>query len=249
MSGEIPEPYRAPSPQPPSELERLARQGQDRYAQYASAGAQESDREGRDNLRVALGVAFGTPLWRAVALVHYALIALFVASFALTVTQTVPAAMTASVIGPAALSSFVLIFVRVFVAPRASDAQCEAEARWVSSLPFALRGYFEALRAQPDVASRFGVEITFANPSATVRVDLMMAAARAFDPGLADFYAMPGSMRWMTSAVSGSTGIRVNRRPVYRNHRMPPFVHALVEKTLLPMHREQTFAAVSLTRY
>lgn len=248
MSRWSPDSYRGGSPQPPSELERLAREGQQRYAQHAAHNTEAADRAGLDNLRVALGAAFGTPARRALVGAHYALIAGFFALLALSLAGMLPVEKPASVLMPIGLAAYLLVFVRAFTAPRASLARCDEEARWTASLPFALGGYLEALRAPPSGFSRVAVEVTFANPSATARPDLMLAAARAHDPGLSDFSIQPGRMRWLSSPISGLTVVRVNRVSVYRNHRIPPFVHGLIERTLLPMHRELPFAAVSLTR-
>jgi hypothetical protein len=53
---------------------------------------------------------------------------------------------------------------------------------------------------------------------------------------------------FLTGPISGSTGIRVNRSPVYRNHRLGTEMHRLVDLVLLPLHRNAPFTRVKLSR-
>ena len=52
--------------------------------------------------------------------------------------------------------------------------------------------------------------------------------------------------RVLGGLVSGITGIRINRVSIYRNHRLPAHIHAVVEQVLLTLHRSHPIARVSL---
>lgn len=52
--------------------------------------------------------------------------------------------------------------------------------------------------------------------------------------------------RVTSGAVSGVTGIRINRVPVYRNHRLCASIHGVVEQVLLTLHRTYPLARVTV---
>jgi hypothetical protein len=246
-------PYRAMEPRPPNELERLAAEGQRRHDALvrASVQGQGVDREGAYNMAVALGGHYGTPLLRAVAIVHYVAIVALALCIGAAVTGLIEARIASSLAGPSAALSFALIFVRVFTPPRATLGQCAAEEQWTLSLPFRLEGYFPALRATPKVFCTFTVAIVWAPVPGYPPPDpnTLLGVVRLSDPRADGFTLTPGGVSWRSGRVIGSTNISVNRVPVYRNHRVVPFVHELVMQTLAPIHRNCPIAAVTLTRH
>lgn len=59
--------------------------------------------------------------------------------------------------------------------------------------------------------------------------------------------ALPDCVRVLGGNVSGVTGIRTNNVPVYRNHRLPAYMHSIVEQALVPRHRSHPIAYVRLS--
>ncbi|MCY1077797.1 hypothetical protein [Archangium lansingense] len=52
-----------------------------------------------------------------------------------------------------------------------------------------------------------------------------------------------------SAPISGGTGIRANKVPVFRNHRLVPYVHGLVEQVLAPLHERYPMKRVELSRF
>lgn len=239
------------SPQP-SELERLAAEGARKHAAIADRNARLAARASSRNLAVAIGGYHSTPLLVVLKYVHYLAIATLLVSIGLAIGTDLALDLR-PVMGTAALSSFLLIFARVFIPPVATKGQCEAEQAWVRSLPFALNGYFEVLAGTPSFYRTLTITIAWAPGSPVPSPATMVGAVRAVDPNATtppSAAADGATFRWRTGQISGDTNIRVSggsgTRYVYRNHRIVKYVHDLVEKVLLPAHRGGPIASVTI---
>jgi hypothetical protein len=241
-------PYRAQDPPPPSELERLAAEGQRQHDALAYDASGRVGREARRHLAVAIGGHYGTAFKQGTAIVHYTCLATLVVSIVLIATGTLPETIVGPIIGLSGLASFVLIFVRAFVPPVASSAQCAAEEQWVAQLPFRMGGYLEVLSTTPGGFMTISVQVSWARPGTQPDPNTLLGVVRVSDPAAEDLQVGSEHATWRSSLIDGTTGIRVNGRPVYRNHRIVRYVHELVERTLLPLHRHSPIAHVGLAR-
>ena len=229
---------------PDDELARLAQQGQ-RRIQAAAAGQSQVERvEGSRHLRVAVGAVRGSTFRRAFLVLALLGLLTLIAGFALVVALGDLAFVPLLPLGFAAAMGGFMTFV--FVPPLASQAAMAAERAWVASLPFELEGYFEVLAAEPSAVCKLRVELVWqtvgADP-ATLQgvVGLLDTDARVTERA-ADAATITSGV------VSGATGIRINRVPVHRNHRVAAYLHRLVDVVLLPVHRNRPLARVSVTR-
>jgi hypothetical protein len=240
--------YRAMTPQPPSELERLAAQGNAQHDALVRGNSSEAARQAMYNLRVGLGGYRRPPLLQACAIVMYAAIAAAIAFIALNATDVVDSdvGVTGGIV--AGVLAFILVFVRVFVPPYASQGQLDAEGRWLGSLPFRLSGYFEALQSKPEIYSNIRVTVYWAPGSIAPDPNTLIGVARGADPKADGLEIEQGRASWISGQIDGSTGIMINRVPVRRNHRIAKYVHALVDQTLMPLHRNGPIASVTLHR-
>lgn len=236
-------PYRPHAPPPDPELARLAMQGQQRRAELAAGMQAERQQAGGGNLRTAIGAYRGSTLKR----VLLAGILFGLASGALGATLS---ALGQVEIGGFLVPGFVLAFVGfmifVFVPPLASQGAIAAEQMWTMSLPFSFQGYFEALAAQPRPVRTMTYEIVWRDGTRPPDPALLHSVFCAVDPQARMDFADARHARVMGGPVSGRTGIRVNRVPVYRNHRLAAHVHAVMDRVLLPLHRSHPIARVEI---
>ena len=250
MSNDPNRPYGGPN----NELARLAQEGQARL---------QADHRGQDliaqaaadrNVREAIGPVRGAPMRRAVlVLLVVSVVALVAGTIVLNVVvddvfkrmSFIPVA----VVG--LLASGGLLFLYLFMAPAASRAGIEAERAWAASLPFALERYFDVIAAKPEAECRLGVELWWTGQGVDARTlegvvalfgtqTTVMSAPR--------MEAQGAHASFTTGPISGSTGIRINRVYVHRNHHLGEAVHRLVEVVLMPLHRNGALARVRLSR-
>jgi hypothetical protein len=234
------EPYRpAPPPDPArGELERLAAAGQQRIVQASAAKAATASTAAERNLRVALGGHYGAPVrWTS-----YGVIA---AGVVLAVGDTW---WPAGAFFPGLALAAAGVLVRIFAEPRASRARVEAERAWSASLPFRLDGYFEALAAVPSGQCWLRVVVAWAGAGAPPDASLVQGALGVVDTSARVTEAAAEGLTIETGPISGATGIRVNRVWVYRNTRVVAYVHDLVDRVLVPLHRTRAIARVALAR-
>jgi len=143
----------------------------------------------------------------------------------------------------ATMTSF---FLWILVPPIASRGAMAREAAWVDALPFELVGSFEMLSETPQFQRRVTFEIEWKAGTLPPDHDLLFGAL-----GAAGLHAHVKSSDdrgavIISGSVSGNTGIRNNRVPVYRNHALPGRVHAIVDLLLVPLHRSHPMARVSI---
>jgi hypothetical protein len=243
-----PDPYRFGEKRPPTELERLAAEGHRRHDALAHQQRDEATREYDRHLAVAIGGHFGTPFLRAARNLQYGAIAALAIVIALAATNNLDKEVASVVGGPLGLFAFLLLFVRVFWTPTATRARCDEEAAWVRSLPFELTGYFEALSRKPGYREHLGVRLDF-GAGRVPESSLLLGIVLRLDPeaGLTHVDSAT-ALRWMSGAISGATGIRINRQSIYRNHRLVKYVHELVDGALLPLHGDYQIVRVVVER-
>lgn len=239
---EVAGPYR-PHPPPDPELARLAMQGKQRRAELAAGRRVGQQKAGVGHLRTAIGAYRGSPLKRCML----AAIALGLLSGGLGVALAeVGNTEIGAISMPGFVIAFILFMIYVFVPPIASQGAMTAEQAWMRALPFELRGYFEALSDEPSYERSMEYEIVWQDGATTPHAALVHGVFGAVDPNARLDHADARAARIIGSAVSGATGIRTNRVPVYRNHRLAAHVHDVVERALLPLHRSHPIARVSI---
>jgi hypothetical protein len=224
-----------PGSSPPAELLRLAEEGA-RNIQRADRGrAAEADR----HLRVALGAHYGSLLRRLAILPLLVGIAGIVGGS----TQMLPP----EVFLPGAIFFAPLgMFGFFFLDPKASRGRVEKERAWLTSRGFPVSGYFEALSQTPTSSARLIVQVRFTGE--VPPLDLVQGVLGRIDAAGTVQPAGGGALVLRSGGISGVTGIRVNKVPVYRNHRIVPYVHRLVDEVLAPLHATYPLADVAITR-
>jgi hypothetical protein len=230
----VPHDPRDPGREPPAELLRLAAEGARNIQRADARQLARADQ----HLRVALGAHFGSPR-RWVFMVFAAIgVGLTVAtSSGLLDISMVP-------VGVVALMGGVLPLA--FKSPAIGDAGLERERAWLASRPFPLAGYFEALRQPPTSGALLLVRVRFAGE--VPPVDLVQGLLGRIDPQGAVQSAGGRELLLQSGLISGATGIRINKVPVYRNHRIVGYVHRLADELLAPVHASYPLAEVELTR-
>lgn len=233
----------------PNELARLAQQGQARLQAAQQGQAYAANAAADRNMRIAIGAVRGAPLKRAilVVLVLFVLAMIagaVVAAFVIEDASSLPSFMPIPFVG--LFASIWLVVIYVFLPPTASRAAVEAERAWVASLPFALERYFDVIAAEPEGLCRLHVELQWTTQGVDPRT--LQGIVALFDTQARVPEAQGAYASFTTGPISGSTGIRVNRRNIYRNHRLAKAVHRLVDVVLLPIHRSAPLARVTLSR-
>ena len=239
-------PFRQPpgTPSADSELERLAMQGQMLRAQLAAGQQVHQQSEGANHLRIAIGGYRGSALKRIMLAVILLFLSIGLLGFVAAGLEYTELALLMIIGG--SVMTFVLFMVWVFIPPRASAGAVAAEQAWARSLPFALRGYFELLSGEPSSARAMSYEIAWHEGIRLPEPHLVQGVFYGVDPDARLEHADARRALVRGGNVSGNTGIRMNGRYVYRNHRLPARVHAVVEQVLLPLHRSHPIASVTL---
>lgn len=237
-------PYRPPpGPGPDPELARLAAQGQQRRMAAAQEHQVEQRVEGSGNLKTAIGAYRGSTLKRV--MLFGILLSLAAGGTGVTLTSLGYGEIGGYLI-PGFVIAFVTFMIWVFVPPIASESAVAAERAWMMGLPFQLTGYFELLSSHPQYSRTVRYQIRWQDGARPPEEHLLHSVFGAVDPQArverVDFQGAS-----ITSGpVSGHTGIRVNRVPVYRNHRVPAHVHAVVDQVLVTLHRSHPIAEVTM---
>lgn len=224
------QPGRAPS----EELLRLAEQG----ARNIQAADRTQLARADKHMRVALGAHYGSPRQR----VFFVPIVVGAGFVAATVSGFIPVEWLAAGLAPMMIG----VFGAAFITPVAGDERIASEREWLATRPFPVTGYFEALQQTPTSGALLFTRVRFAGEVPTP--DLVQGVLGVID---ANPVVRPAGDRiylLQSGLISGATGIRVNRVPVYRNHRIVPYVHSLVDKVLGPLHATYPIDQVELTR-
>lgn len=219
--------------------------GQQRLMQNAQHGRAEMQQQGSKHLAVAIGAYRGSPIKK----ITWAVLVSGLVMGAVGVALQVMGIGIGGALIPGFMISFICIFVLAFVPPYASQGAVREEAAWGERLGFPLYGYFELLAGQPEWSCTVAFEIRFLDPMRQPDPGLLMNVLGALDP---DGNVEPwnaGSVRFRSGSVSGATGIRINNVPVYRNHKLPAYVHTIVDGALLTLHRSYPLASVSVRRF
>jgi len=238
------QPYRPHQPPLDPELARLARQGQENRRGLARAQQAHLAHAGVGHLKTAVGAYRGSTLKRSLlaGIVTTLVLGTLGVVFATAGFETFGALMFVGY-GVA----FPLFMIWIFVPPIGSQAALDAEHGWSTSLPFDVHGYFDVLAAEPQPGRSVVYALDWAAGSRPPDPALLHQIFGAVDPAARLEHVDGGGARIVGGSVSGFTGIRVNRRPVYRNHRFCSHVHAVVDQVLVPLHRSHPIARVSLS--
>lgn len=212
----------------------------------AAARDQSAERlgEGQRHLSAAIGAYRGSALKRGMVAVALVSLALGVAGIATSVSGS--PAIGGLLLGGLPLA-FVVMMIWLFVPTLASQGAIAAEAAWTTSLPFQLSGYFEILAAEPAAQRVVTVEIRWQEGAQrTPERELLLSVVNAVDPQARVQHADDSGASFETGAISGQTGITINRKHVYRNHRIPAHLHGIVDQVLVTLHRSHPIAQVTL---
>lgn len=239
-------PYRPPPQGPDPELARLAMQGQQRRLEAAAANQVVQQDAGGNHLRTAIGAYRGSTLKRSMLTVILVSGVVGAISVAFNVSG---ASHVGSMLTPALVIAFVTFMIWVFVPPYASRGAMAAEESWVMGLPFQLTGYFDLLAATPQSGRSVTYMIRWQPGGRPPDPALLNGVFNAVDPKARLAHADTSGATVTGGLVSGHTGIRVNRVPVYRNHRLPAHVHDVVDQVLLALHRSHPIAEVTVWRH
>ncbi|MFO0677039.1 MAG: hypothetical protein U0169_10910 [Polyangiaceae bacterium] len=210
--------------------------------QAALEASRGRDRTGDRNLRIAIGGFRGSTLKRVILGMVFVAAAAGVGAVVMTEKGPARGGVVAMAFG-ATMCTFMLW---VFVPPFASRATVSAEERWVGSHPFRLVGYLEVLALPPLFQRSLTFQLQWQPGTRPPEYSLLHGAIGAIDPGARVRWCGETAVTIVSGPVSGYTGISANRVPVYRNHRIPAHVHAVVEKFLVPLHRSHPIAEVSV---
>ncbi|MBZ5708658.1 hypothetical protein [Nannocystis pusilla] len=230
MSRNAHQPGRAPS----AELLRLAEQGARNIQAADRTQIARADR----HMRVALGAHYGS-LRQRLFFVPLVVGAGFVAA---TAAGFLPVDWLGAGMAPMMFG----VFGAAFIEPVAGDGRIAGEREWLATRPFPVTGYFEALQHPPTSGALLLTRVRFAGevppPDLVQGVLGVIDANPVVRPEGGQIYLLQSGL------ISGATGIRINKRPVYRNHRIVPYVHGLVDNVLAPLHATYPIDQVELTR-
>jgi len=241
------EPYRpaAPDQAASPELERLVREGQQRLSQQSAqrqlalAGAGASARTAAErNIRVALGGYYGGSPVRVVA-VGLIVVGGLAACGAFAWAGALVLAVPSVTLG---------IVLRIFAPPVGTRSRVAAEQAWLASVPFVLEGYFELLGQEPQGGCHLRVAVTWGDAAAAPGDDTTRAALAVVDTAAVVKSRTGATVVVRSGSISGRTNLVVGDQYVHRNTGIVRYVHDLVDRVLLPLHRSSPIARVSLTR-
>lgn len=236
-------PYRPPGPGQDPELARLAAEGHQRRMAAAQSHQVEQRAEGSGNLRTAIGAYRGSTLKRVMLVVIVLCLLGGATGSALT---SIGYGEIGGFLIPGFVIAFITFMIWVFVPPLASQGAVAAERAWMMSLPFQLGGYFELLSSDPEYQRSVRYQIRWQDGARPPDRGLLHSVFGAVDPQARVENVDHQGASITSGPVSGHTGIRVNRVPVYRNHKIPAHVHGVVDRVLITLHRSHPIAQVTL---
>jgi hypothetical protein len=239
------EPYRPAPTEPNPELEKLAAEGRARI-QAANRAAPAPHAPPADlELRAALGSRYVSPL-RAASYASFVLgVVLGLVGFVGPLRDDTTVTVVAEILGMLLLAGGIAVS-STDAAKRASAAQVGAERRWVQSLPFAMNGYFEVLEGPAEKECRLLVELEWLAAPAPAD-ETILGVWGLHDTGVR-IDKRVGSIVTIRSGPISGNGVQLSIYWIYDNRSIPRFVHGLVDRVLVPIHRSQPLARVSLRR-
>ncbi len=132
---------------------------------------------------------------------------------------------------------------------RRSNQRRALEAQWAAALPFGMVGYLEVLSAKPEYTSTLNVALTWTGrppDRALLQSALYVHDAKAEIKSQDD-----ASTTVRSSEISGETNLKTNlggEMYLHTNGRIVTYVHGLVDKVLVPLHRTHPIREVSISR-
>ena len=127
---------------------------------------------------------------------------------------------------------------------QAAARKAYAERAWLASLPFHVERYFDVLAEAPEAI--FGLEVTVAlvDASHTPSLEILRGIVHVHDVDAEVVLSRGGGI----AIEVGSAAIALPGYYPYTVQKIAPYVHGLVDKALLPLHRSHAIARVTLTR-
>lgn len=132
-----------------------------------------------------------------------------------------------------------------FTVTPADDATLAAERARVQALPFRLHRYEETISLPPTGACKLSLQVRFVD--AAPPAQLVADVCAAVDPGMTVAAAEAG-VTIVTSEISGYTGVRINKVPIFDNRGHAIAVDTVIERVLRPLHSRYPIAEVTLSR-
>jgi hypothetical protein len=257
------QPYRpVPSKlEPEADLERLAAQGRQLAAGQRALSQKNTEREIQARLLSAMELlpapprSLGALLDTWIPRTFFALGGLALALSLVPDDSTISGDLRAGGFGALAVGA-VWLFLPLVLSSRLARngvmhrlrdrALLAAERAWPSSLPFALEGYLEILGQEP-MSCSIEAAITLQPGSRTPGLDVLQGLVLGIEVD-AKVVNVGGGASSTITIRSASKGDMAGSVYVVSNREIPPYVHALVEKVLLPLHRTHPIERVSLSR-
>ena len=122
--------------------------------------------------------------------------------------------------------------------------KAHTETAWLASLPFAMERYFAVLAEEAQKTIRLDITISLNDARRAPSRDTLEGIVKTHDVEAEVTVSNGGPIVVRSCAMSGSGGYL----GPYQTARIPLYVHGLVDKVLLPLHRSYSVARVSLAR-
>lgn len=219
------------------DLARLAREGRQKIETQSKQRAELELERGETHVRVALGVHYGSPRKRIPFVVMM-----------LGIVGTLAVAFREDTLPYMAITLPMLLYGALalgLLEPSASEERIAEERAFVSKQPFTVTGYFESLAKEPVPQMRLVARARFRGeiaPSELVRDVVGRVDPEAEVQGTGDELVVS------SSAISGATGIRQGHVWIYRNHKLVPWLHQMVEEVFVPVHSRYPIESVEFER-
>jgi len=234
--GSMSEPYRTNEPPPEqahdAELERLVQTGVDRRRGVASSAEREADR----NLRHAIGRYRGSTRRRIAIVIAAVVVALAWSLYVIIVPN--PFGKSTALINIPVWVTILAVIAAIAVSPYASKEAIAAEEHWVASMAFRLEGYFAAISRPPRSSPTLEYKLVWGGdriPAEDLLVNLISTVTS--DGKVMQLTDTGATLRDWVHTRKGVSSISV----------VPPRIHDMIEKVLVPLHRSYPIEHVTVT--
>jgi hypothetical protein len=124
----------------------------------------------------------------------------------------------------------------------AASRKAHAERAWLASLPFVTERYFEVLAEVPRAIFRLQVTVTLADARRAPNRDILEGVVHVHDVDAEVILSRGGPITFW----SGDDAVALPGYFPYTLQKIAPYMHGLVNKVLLPLHRSHPIARVSV---
>ena len=126
----------------------------------------------------------------------------------------------------------------------AASRKAHAERVWLATLPFATERYFDTLAEAPRPIFRLEITVTLVDPTRAPSLDIVQGVVHVHDVDAEVVLVRGGPI----TVLSGERSVALPGYFPYTTQKIAPYLHGLVDKVLLPLHRSHPIARVSLRR-